>query len=102
MADEDETDDDFERRIRLLAARRAQEIVLREGAALALSARDLDEHALAADSQLLAIAIAQAIVDAYAGYRGGDEYESGGEMYWTAISAIAAVLGLPLAFYLGT
>ena len=75
MADEDETDDDFERRIRLLAARRAQEIVLREGAALALSARDLDEDALAADSQLLAIAIAQAIVDAYAGNLGGDEDE---------------------------
>lgn len=75
MSDDGESDDDFEQRIRLLAARRAQEIVLREGAALALSARDLDEDAIAADSQLLAIAIAQALVDAYAGNLGGDEDE---------------------------
>ncbi|WMT85601.1 hypothetical protein NO932_11745 [Pelagibacterium sp. 26DY04] len=75
MSEDGESDDDFERRVRLLAARRAQEIVLREGAALALSARDLDEDAIAADSQLLAIAIAQAIVDAYAGNLGGDEDE---------------------------
>ncbi|WMT90107.1 hypothetical protein [Pelagibacterium sp. H642] len=75
MSNDGESGDDFERRIRLSAARRAQEIVLREGAALALSARDLDEDAIAADSQLLAIAIAQAIVDAYAGNLGGDDDE---------------------------
>ena len=67
MSDDNETDDQFERRIRLLAARKAQEIVMREGTALAQSARELDEDAIAADSQILAIAIAQAIVDAYAG-----------------------------------
>jgi len=73
MAEDSETDEDFERRIRLLAARWAQDIVRREGAALALSARELDEDAIAADSQLLAIAIAQAIIDAYAGDFGEDE-----------------------------
>jgi len=75
MSSDNETDEEFEQRIRLLAARRAQAIVKREGAALALSARDLDEDAIAADSQLLAIAIAQAIIDAYAGDFGEDEDE---------------------------
>lgn len=75
MSSDNETDEEFEQRISLLAARRAQAIVKREGAALALSARDLDEDAIAADSQLLAIAIAQAIIDAYAGDFGEDEGE---------------------------
>lgn len=75
MADDAESDEDFDRRIRLLAARRARDIVNREGAALALSAREMDEDAIAADSQLLAIAIAQALVDAYAGDLSGDESE---------------------------
>jgi len=75
MSSDNETDEEFEQRIRLLAARRAQAIVKREGTALALSARDLDEDAIAADSQLLAIAIAQAIIDAYAGDFGEDEGE---------------------------
>ncbi|MHA6684462.1 hypothetical protein [Mesorhizobium sp. A556] len=60
-------DDDLDAEIRSLAARRARAIVMREGAALALSARELDEPAIEADSQLLAMAIAQAIVDAYSG-----------------------------------
>lgn len=41
-----------------------REIVLREGAALALSARELDEAAIEADSTLLAAAIAKAIIEA--------------------------------------
>ena len=61
------SDDEYEAELRLRAARRAQAIVLREGSALALSARELDEDAMVADSQLLAVAIAQAIVDALAG-----------------------------------
>jgi hypothetical protein len=60
-------DDDLDAEIRSLAARRARAIVMREGAALALSARELDEQAIKADSHLLAVAIAQAIVDAYSG-----------------------------------
>ncbi len=75
MSEDDEGDNEFERRIHLLAARRARDIVNREGAALALSAREMDEDAIAADSQLLAIAIAQALVDAYAGDLSGDESE---------------------------
>ena len=67
------TDEEFEATIRLLAARRAQAIVLREGAALAMSARELDEDAIAADSQLLAVAIAQAIIDALEGNIEGAE-----------------------------
>lgn len=67
------SDEEIETFVRMQAARRAQAIVKREGAALALSARDLDEFAIEADSQLLAIAIAQAIVDAYAGNLDGDE-----------------------------
>ena len=63
----DDNDDDDDRHIRFLAARRARAIVNREGMALAISARSLDEDALTADSTLLAVAIAQAIVDAYAG-----------------------------------
>jgi len=74
MDDDDLPDDDeIEALVRISAARRAQAIVKREGAALAMSARDLDEDAIAADSQLLAIAIAQAIVDAFAGNIEGDE-----------------------------
>jgi hypothetical protein len=67
MTDSNISDKEFEAEIRLLAARRAQAIVLREGAALAISARELNEDAIAADSQLLAVAIAQAIVDAFDG-----------------------------------
>lgn len=69
------SDDEYEAELRLRAARRAQAIVLREGSALALSARELDEDAMVADSQLLAVAIAQAIVDALAGNIEGDEGE---------------------------
>jgi hypothetical protein len=47
------------------ASKAASEIVKREGAALALSACDRDEHAIEADSNLLGIAIAQAIIQAY-------------------------------------
>jgi len=47
------------------ASKTSAEIVKREGAALALSASDRDEAAIEADSNLLGIAIAQAIVDAY-------------------------------------
>src|SRR5216684_5386124 len=43
----------------------SSEIVKREGAALAESACDGDEPAIEADSNLLGIAIAQAIIDAY-------------------------------------
>lgn len=69
------SDEEYEAEIRIRAARRAQAIVLREGAALALSARELDEDAIAADSQLLAVAIAQAIIDALEGNVEGDEGE---------------------------
>jgi len=48
-----------------MASKVSAEIVKREGAALALSASDGDEPAIEADSNLLGIAIAQAIVDAY-------------------------------------
>jgi hypothetical protein len=51
--------------LREWASKVASEIVKREGAALALSACDRDEPAVEADSNLLGIAIAQAIVDAY-------------------------------------
>jgi hypothetical protein len=51
--------------LREWASKVASEIVKREGAALALSACDRDEPAIEADSNLLGIAIAQAIVDAY-------------------------------------
>ena len=47
------------------ASKAAAEIVKREGAALALSAADRDEAAIEADSNLLGIAIAQAIIEAY-------------------------------------
>lgn len=61
------SDEEYEAELRLRAARRAQAIVKREGAALALSARELNEGAIVADSQILAIAIAQAIIDAFDG-----------------------------------
>ena len=47
------------------ASKTSSEIVKREGAALAQSAIDGDEAAIQADSNLLGIAIAQAIIDAY-------------------------------------
>jgi hypothetical protein len=47
------------------ASKASSEIVKREGAALALSACDRDEPAIEADSNLLGIAIAQAIIEAY-------------------------------------
>jgi len=47
------------------ASKASSEIVKREGAALAESACDGDEPAIEADSNLLGIAIAQAIIDAY-------------------------------------
>jgi hypothetical protein len=47
------------------ASKASSEIVRREGAALALSAYDRDEPAIEADSSLLGIAIAQAIIEAY-------------------------------------
>ena len=47
------------------ASKTASEIVKREGAALALSACDRDERAIEADSNLLGIAIAEAIIEAY-------------------------------------
>lgn len=47
------------------ASKVSSEIVKREGAALALSAFDRDEPAIEADSNLLGIAIAQAIIEAY-------------------------------------
>jgi hypothetical protein len=51
--------------LREWASKAASEIVKREGAALALSACDRDEPAIEADSNLLGIAIAQAIIEAY-------------------------------------
>jgi hypothetical protein len=51
--------------LRAWASKAAAEIVKREGAALALSACDRDEPAIEADSNLLGIAIAQAIIEAY-------------------------------------
>ena len=51
--------------LREWASKAASEIVKREGAALALSACDRDERAIEADSNLLGIAIAQAIMEAY-------------------------------------
>jgi hypothetical protein len=47
------------------ASKASAEIVKREGAALALSACDRDESAIEADSNLLGVAIAQAIIEAY-------------------------------------
>jgi hypothetical protein len=47
------------------ACKASSEIVKREGAALALSACDRDESSIEADSNLLGIAIAQAIIEAY-------------------------------------
>lgn len=44
---------------------KAREIVLREGAGLALSARSLDEAAIEADSTLLGAAIAKALIEAF-------------------------------------
>ncbi|MEO3389015.1 hypothetical protein [Mesorhizobium sp. CAU 1741] len=76
MDDDELSDEDFDAQVRHRAARRAQAIVKREGAALAQSARGLNEESIAADSQLLAIVIAQAILDAYGGDIDGDE---GGE-----------------------
>lgn len=60
-------DDEEEALVRLYAARHAQAIVKHEGAAIAASVRTLDEKAIAAANQRLAIAIAQAIVDIYYG-----------------------------------
>ena len=51
--------------LREWASKAAAEIVKREGAALALSACDRDEPAIEADSNLLGIAVAQAIIEAY-------------------------------------
>jgi hypothetical protein len=51
--------------LRKWASKASSEIVKREGAALAQSACDRDEPAIEADSNLLGIAIAQAIVEAY-------------------------------------
>jgi hypothetical protein len=51
--------------LRVWASKASAEIVKREGAALALSACDRDEAATEADSNLLGIAIAQAIIEAY-------------------------------------
>ena len=51
--------------LREWASKTASEIVKREGAALALSAHDGDAPAIEADSNLLGIAIAQAIIEAY-------------------------------------
>ena len=47
------------------ASKASSEIVKREGAALAESACDGDEPAIEADNNLLGIAIAQAIIEAY-------------------------------------
>ena len=47
------------------ASKTSSEIVNREGAALTESVSDGDEAAIEADSNLLGIAIAQAIIDAY-------------------------------------
>ena len=54
--------------LREWASKAASEIIKREAAALALSACDRDESAVEADSNLLGIAIAQAIIE---GYRAG-------------------------------
>ena len=54
-----------EDQLREWASKASSEIVKREGAALALSACDRDESAIEADSNLLGIAIAQAIIEAY-------------------------------------
>jgi len=51
--------------LRKWASKVASEIVKREGTALALSASDRDESAIEADSNLLGIAIAQAVIEAY-------------------------------------
>jgi len=51
--------------LREWASKVSSEIVKREGAALALSACDRDESAIEADSNLLGLAIAQAIIEAY-------------------------------------
>jgi hypothetical protein len=51
--------------LREWASKVSSEIVKREGAALALSACDRDESAIEADSNLLGIAIAQAVIEAY-------------------------------------
>ncbi len=51
--------------LREWASKAASEIVKREGAALALSACDRNAPAIEADSNLLGIAIAQAIIEAY-------------------------------------
>jgi hypothetical protein len=51
--------------LREWASKAASEIVKREGAAPALSACDRDEPTIEADSNLLGIAIAQAIIEAY-------------------------------------
>lgn len=76
MDNEDDLSDiEYAEMIRHRAARRAHAIVMSEAAALVASAQELDEDAIAADSQLLAIAIAQAIVDAYVGDIPGDERE---------------------------
>ena len=54
------------------ASKASTEIEKREGAALALSVSDRDESAIEANSNLLGIAIAQAIIEAYrAGVRSG-------------------------------
>ena len=50
--------------LREWASKAASEIVKREGAALALSVSDRNESAIEADSNLLGIAIAQAIIEA--------------------------------------
>jgi hypothetical protein len=47
------------------ASKAASEIVKREGAALALSVSDRDKTAIEADSNLLGVAIGQAIIEAY-------------------------------------
>ena len=47
------------------ASKIASEIVKREGAALALSACDRNEDTIEADSNLLGVAIVQAVVEAY-------------------------------------
>jgi hypothetical protein len=51
--------------LREWASKASSEIIEREGAALALSACDRDEPAIEADSNLLGIEIAQAIIEAY-------------------------------------
>ena len=55
------TDDE----LKTWASKTSSEIVNREGAALALSASDRDESVIEADSNLLGIAMAQAIIEAY-------------------------------------